>query len=422
MKPFIAPATRSKCSGCGGLQFVKKKNREFQNEIPSCLKCGERPELFRVAFSIPKIGGSGFKKIFKTTDQLGRKLDSASRADAFCEHVKDLIFKSGNDFDPRSIGTKDERDFFLIKNCTKSYLSFHKKRVSKIGDNQLTPAGFAKKERICRLYLIPIFGEFTVKELTYRTINAILTKSDLSDSVKCEVIKELGPFFKWACMEGLILSIPELPKKPKSKRFVADDFYSIKERNLVIGNIKKRKIKIMIMILANYARRKSEVMCLRWGDVNFKTKEITFSRHISDGKGIIETKELAGLKSSPDKVLRYDFFPGLYEMLMEMTPSLNPSELIFKNKDGDYIGKNVLYDNWKKSALELIEKGSLKKFVDIHRGTRSSSISALHQIGISDEVLVELYGGDIKTMKDFYAKKNKQILGDVLINSVHLIK
>lgn len=421
MKPFITSATRTKCRGCGGARFEKKRSREFDNEVPICVDCKSRPTLFRVGFVIPKIGGEGFKKIFKTTDEKGRKLDTPSRADAFCEYVKEKISLEGDDFDPRELGTREEREYFLVKNCAAAYLAFHEKRTHR-KESALTPGGYAKKERIVRVHIEELFGRFTIKELSYQVINRELAKSKVTDSIKSEILKELGPFFKWACMEGLIKNSPELPKKPKERKFIAADFYTLEERNLVINGIKKRNIKIAIMILANYTRRKSEVLCLRWGDVNFKKREITFSRHISDGKGKVPSKELKGLKSSPDKTLRYDFFPGLHEMLMELTPSLNPRDLVFKNKNGDYVGKNVLYESWKRSALELIEKDKLSKFVDLHRGTRNSTLSALYQNGMAESILVELYGGDMKTMKDHYTKKDKQNLGEGWKDSVHLIK
>lgn len=406
MKPFITSATRSYCVSCGGGSFEKKKHRDYANTIPICAECGDRPNLYRVGFLMPVIGSDKkFKKYFKTQDQKGRKLTTPSLADQFCEFVKEKLECNEDDFDPREIGTKNEREYFLIKNAGPIYLEFHKKRV---GKSKITPAGYVKKERVMRLYITPVFGECSIKDLNYQVINRRLTKADFTDSILTETLKELRVFFKWAATEGLIRSIPELPKQPKQKKFKADDFYSLHERNLVIENIKDNQLKVAITILANYTRRKSEVECLRWGDVDFKKKEVTFSRHISDGRGEFGRQELDGLKSSPDKSLTFDFFPGLHQMLLTLNPSLNKTELIFKGKQGDYLGKNVLYDNWKRSAQELIKKGKLKKFVDLHRGTRNSTLSALYQDGKALEMLVELYGGDIKTLKEHYAKKNKQ--------------
>lgn len=417
MRPFISPASKEpgKCSGCGGNRYEKKRTREFENEIPICVSCGGHPKLFRVIYSVPIIDDDGFKKVERIKDFKDRRLSSASRADAFCSELIYFIEKD-EAFDPRELGSEKEREAFLIKSCSDKYLSHHKASPT------LTPAGYAKKERIVRLYIKPIFGDLTPRDMKFKTIKKRIDQKYLTPSVRNELLKELSPFLKWASTEGMIVGVPELPKKTKGKTFKASDFYNLKERNLVIGNIKKRSSKIAIMILANYTRRKSEVICLRWGDVNFKKREITFSRHISDGKGKTPSKELDGLKSSPESSLKYDFFPGLYEMLMELTPSLNPKELIFKNKKGDYLGKNVLYESWKRSAMDLIERDELKRFVDLHRGTRNSTLSALYQNGMAESILVELYGGDLKTMKEHYAKKDKQNLGKDWNTSEHLIQ
>jgi integrase len=432
MKPYISPATRAKCVDCNGMKFKKKKSREYINEIPRCISCGSTPNLFRVSFNTPIIGTNSIQLIQKTTDDTDKRLDTASRADSFCEFIKDKFAKDGNNFDPRTIGNKSQRNSLLIKNCMYQYLEYQKDRVGNSFSDKLTPGGYAKKERVVRLYMIPIFGEYSFSELSYQVlskqllsykyVNRFSKRVNLSDSIKTEIIKELGPIFSWAEIEGFTKYTPEFPKKIKSKKFKAADFYTLEERNLVINNIDKKEIRIAITILANYTRRKSEVICLRWGDINFKKREITFSRHISDGKGAVDSEELGGLKSSPDSSLKYDFFPGLYEMLMGLTPSLNNKELVFKGKSGEILGKNALYQEWSKSAKKLIMQKKLSKFVDLHRGTRNSTLSALFQNGVADSILVELYGGDMKTMKDHYAKKYKQNLGANWKESEHLVR
>lgn len=428
MKPFIAPATRTRCSGCGSTSFVKKRNKEFDNEIPSCVSCGERPELFRVAFVIPNIGGKGFKKIYKTTNHKGQKLDSPSRADAFCEYVREKISLKGGDFDPRELGTREEQDYFLIKNNSASYL---KSFIDLIPVGKITPAGYAKKERVMRLYIVPLFGELSVKEVSYQVLNRAIVKPFIqndtgkikfTDSIKTETIKELSVFLKWCCTEGLIKTIPELPKKPKDRKFKPEELYNIEERDLVINNIKDVQARIAVSLLAVYTRRKSEVICLRWGDFNFKTDKITFSRHMSEGKGITETLELPGLKSSPDKSIKYNFFPGLKGMLFQLNPSLDPNELVFKGKKaGSYVHKNFFYEAWKESALELIKQKKLGKYCDLHRGTRSSTLTSLAEQGHSTSKLGQLYAGDEKTMNDFYIKQSIQNT-DGLLTSNGLVK
>ena len=417
MKPFITSGSRAKCYGCGGTRFEKKKFREYVNEMPYCPTCRDWPTGFRVVFLSPVIGEDGFKKQFKERDNRDRKLDTPAKADAFCELVKELITIKGDDFDPRELGTKEDQKALIIKYNTERYLKEHRERLDTA---KITPGGFAKKERVIRLYILPMFGEMSFRSLTYQVINRALLQSyvpklpeekkarKLTDSIRSETIKELKSFLRWAVIQGFLKSVPEIPRRPKENKFKAEDFYTIKERDMVINNVKNIKARIALSMLAVYTRRKCEILPLRWGKVNFKLEKFRIDCHVSDGKGVTETKILPGLKSSPDKILTFDFFPGLRQMLLELNPSLDPNEFVFKGKHGGMLPKNYLYDAWKESVLDLMNRKKLDKYCDMHRGTRSSTLSELRERGHSFDALGELYGGDDRTLKDFYVKRKSQ--------------
>lgn len=422
MKPFIQAATRAKCLECEHQKFLKKKKRGFENQMPVCEQCGDYPNLFRVTYSYPIVGGNSFQKTDKTIDQIGNRLDTPSRADAFCEFVKSKLSPNvDDDFDPRELGSKEEREFLLVKNCIKEYIKDQRERVDLSNEEHLTGGAYGKKEKVKRLYLVPLFGEYSVKQLNYQLISKVIKKSKHSDNTKRDIITELSVFLGWACEQSLIKAKPQLPKKPKIKTLKSDRIYSLSERNLVIRNIKNRKMQIAIMILANYTRRKSEITCLKWGSINFKNKKITFSSHTTDGPKGIGMREEKGLKSSPDSTLTFDFFPSLHEMLLELNPSLDPNELVFKNIRGKMWSKNVFYEHWMKSVKDLVKRKILTREVDLHRGTRNSTLTGGLESGMSFDVLVELYGGDIDTMKKHYLLKDKQNLGSDWQNSVHFV-
>lgn len=422
MTPLIYDAKRSICGSCGGNDFQKKKSPDFANEMPGC-KCGGRPNLFRVVFKVPIVGTDKFERQEKVIDQKGIRLDTASRADAFCEYLKEKLSLGGdNDFDPRTIGTKEQREYFIVKNNYDHYLAFHKKRLIK---NEITPGGYVKKDRVKRLSMIPLFGNVSVKDLGFQLLNKTIKQSDLTDSSIEELLKELSAYFEWCCMEGLITSKPTLPKPPKKKsssKISKKNVYTFKERNLVIRNItfsskhkeKKRKLQIGIMFLAAYANRKSEIICLRWSDIDFKKRKISFGRHMSLGKGVVPDKELKGLKSSPDTVLEYDFFPGCYELLIELGPKLNSDALVFSGRNGEMLPENAFYNAWSESAWDLIQKDLLDRHVSLHRGLRSSTLNAAQHAGFGKGELTELYGGDAKTMSEFYLEKKKEDISKLL--------
>lgn len=418
MKPFITSASKTKCRLCGGSAFKLQEVPGFENKIPVCKSCSGYPRLFRVVFNAPIIGTEEIKKQEKTKDHKGRRLDSPSKADAFCEYVKEKMKLDGDNFDPREIGSVKEQGAFKIANNSVLYIKDQKDRRDR---GEITPGGYRKKERVWRLYIRPIFGKYTVKQLDYQLVHRELSKSSLSDPQKIEVIAELNVFQSWLNREGLLRHKIELPPKPKLKKIDPKKLYTLEERDLVINNIKDPGIRTAVIILAVYTRRMGEVRALRWGDVDFKNGTITFCRHESDGGRKELSREIDGLKSSKDKILVYEFFPGLRELLIAQHPSLDKNEPIFKSVKGKKLPKNAIYNEWKKSALDLIERKKLKKYCDLHRGTRSSTLTALNKQGHFSPALAELYGGDERTLKDFYIRKTGQNT-EGLLTSDGLIK
>lgn len=403
MNPFITVGSRTSCKKCGGQNFIRLEDDEDNIKYPICSKCGGRPKRYRVAFSLPKPGTNGFKKYLKTKNEIGEPLDTLTKAKSFMCFLENKIKLEGINFDPREIGGEEERRQFIVKHFAKVFLEYQKDRISK---GELTPGGFNKLERGLRLYIVPLFGEKHLKQITTPLITSQLTRAKISPSVQAEVIKVLSSFLGHAERLALIDRRPTMPRAKREKTFKVDDFYTAKERDLVIDNIKNRKHQIAIIMLSQYVARQSEIRCLRWGDIDLRRGLICFQRHLSEGKTKAELRELKGLKSSPEKVLIYPFFPGLKEMLMELGLG-KKKDLVFKGRNG-YLGKNALWKSWTNSVDELIEKKKLNKRVDLHRGTRSSTLSDLLEKGFTYEELNELYGGDIRTMEKHYAKKKTQ--------------
>ena len=410
MSSFIAPATRTKCRECGEKSFVKEYDRRLKSHVPACESCGGDPVLYRVGFTLPKVGTNKSHQLFKTRNEVGEKLDSIQKALSFKDFIANKIKKEGKEFDPREFGTESERKIFLIKYLSGNYTNFLKRKEE---SGMITPGGYVKKIGVLKNQVAKIFGEYSVKDISYQLIERELYETTISESLKGETVKELKSLLKFASVRGLVKSIPELPKYKRSKTYKSKDFYTLEERDAVIANIKTYRHRIAITMLAKYTRRQCEIRCLRWGDIDLKNNEITFSRHVSDGKGAVKLKELDGLKSSPDKELRYDFFPGLKEMLYDLGPSFKKKDLVFSGRKS-YMAKNVLWNAWTNSVKDLMDRKILKKRVDLHRGTRNSTLSALYEAGNSQELLKELYGGNLETMMKHYAKKTKQHVGDLL--------
>lgn len=403
MNPFITVGSSTSCKKCGGKEFAREVDEEDGIKFPVCKSCRGRPKIYRVGFSLPVLGSDKFRKLLKTKNEVGETLNTLSKAKSFKKFLENKLKIEGVNFDPREIGGEEERRLFIVSYLASSYFNHCQKRYEK---NDLTPGGFRKIERVLRLHILPTFGNYRIKQITYQVVAQGLVEISTTPSIEVEICKVLRMLLVYAETKGLIPSVPKMPVTQKTKTFKADDFYTAKERDLVIAGIKNQKHKLAIQMLSNYVARVSEVRCLRWSDIDLKNGFVSFSRHLSEGGKGIKGKELDGLKSSPERVLTYPLYPGLREKLMQLGIK-SSDELVFNGRNG-FLGKNALWSSWTRSVDRLIEAGKLDKKVDLHRGTRSSTLSHLLQKGHTYEELNELYGGNIRTMEKYYAKKRVQ--------------
>lgn len=405
MKPFLMADGKAKCKSCGHDKFKKLVDVDDGENFYLCEKCEVgKPTKYRVIYYAPIKGTDKFKKRYMYTNLLDEPLDSLLKAKNLVHYIKEKIKREGRYFDVREL-VKSERQKLYVKGQIPIYMEEQKKRL-KFGD--LSPGGMRKIERIIRLYIEPIFGDYNITHLDTPLIKREITRARVKTSVAEEISKILSAFLGFAVDQGVITERPKVPRFKKAKTYKHNDFYSLEEQSLVIGNIKNKKHRVAITILAKYSARKSEVEPLTWGDIDFRRETIRFNKHVSVGEVI------PGLKSSPDKTLIYPFFMGLKELLMEVGISFDKSALIFGGKSGKLMGKNALWKSWTDSVNQLIHAGKLNKKVDLHRGTRSTTLSALYEKGFSAQELAELYGGDVNTMLKHYAKKEVQNVAHLL--------
>jgi len=418
MSCFVTAAYKASCTSCGGTSFETVYDRRLKSNVPICSNCDGDPSMYRVGYTIKVKGES--KKRFRTKNDLGERLDCPFKAIAYLNYVREKIAKEGDSFDVRSVGTKKERESLLVKNYSKEYIEM---READLEDNLISPSGMSNIEKNFRLYINPLFGEFELKDLTYKRVRQTLEKgrmnSDkrkrLSLSQKREIVGVLKPFLKHASREEVIKGVPELPSYSVPDAYSKEDFYTFEEIVLILENIERRDAQIALTLCALYSKRRGEIEALCWKDIDFEKEEITFARHQSDGKKYGK-KVLKGLKASPGKTVTYSFFPTVREMLIELIPSFNGEDKIFRNcgLKGKGFGKNYLYDQWRASVTKLMntqgrnKKPLIDKYCDVHRGCRNSVLTSAANSGASEEFLVNLYAGDRKTLEKHYLKRRKQ--------------
>ena len=90
-------------------------------------------------------------------------------------------------------------------------------------------------------------------------------------------------------------------ERPKKQKFVGS-FYDGEEINKLFEVVKKSKIELAVMLAAFYGLRRSEIVDLKWDEIDFKNKSITI-RHIVtevsvEGKVVIIEKDRTKNKES----------------------------------------------------------------------------------------------------------------------------
>lgn len=421
MSCFVTAATRAKCRDCGGTSFKKYYDRRLKENIPICSDCDGDPNKYRVAYTIKQNGKS--QKIYRASNLSGESLDDPVKAIAFLNFVKEKIKDDGDSFNIKTVGTSTQKKSLLIKNYMKNYLL---EREGDVENGTLTPGGYDDINLNCS-YIVEIFGEYEIGKITYSLVQKELAKAKmksvnkrtkrrdrLSQARKRAIVHAFKVVLKYASREGDINGVPELPVyKNITTSSKKQKFYNLKEVELILNNIKHPTAKVALFIIATYAKRRGEVECLTWGDVCFDSETISFNKHISRGK--LGHKVLPGLKSSPEKELVYSFHRDVKKALMQMaTISLDYNELIFKSPKGKMLAKNFLYNEWRESVEELMQKKKrngkpvLDRYFDVHRGLRSSVLTSLSENGVSEDKVGELYGGDRRTLRKHYIKTQKQ--------------
>jgi len=211
-------------------------------------------------------------------------------------------------------------------------------------------------------------------------------------------------------------------EKPKKQKFNAS-FYDDEQINKLLSALKDEPMYSAVLLTSFYGLRRSEILGLRWQDVDFKNKTITICNTVTEYKTVVEKKRTKNQSSLRTLPLVTEIENYLIQLQKEQTDSkayfgdeYADNDFVCKRSNGEAFRPNYLTERFGK----LLKRHGLPKirFHDL----RHSSASLLLSKGFSLKEIGEWLGhADIGTTANIYAHvqfKAKQGMADSIGNSL----
>jgi integrase len=171
----------------------------------------------------------------------------------------------------------------------------------------------------------------------------------------------LSSMFEAAIENGLILKNPakkikvESTATPMKKRA-----YTEEETIDIISFAKKHKYGVPIILMLKTGLRKSEMLALRWKDIDLKNNTLTVNQSVSEAPGVLEV----GKPKTPASMATLPIDDDLKAVLLSMPRNITKYDYVFHKKDGDIMRP----DNWVKCQYRKFMKDYKAYYMKEHDG------------------------------------------------------
>lgn len=218
-------------------------------------------------------------------------------------------------------------------------------------------------------------------------------------------------------------NVAQRAKRPKKKKFTAG-FYNTDELNELFAAIKGDKLEVVILLTVYYGLRRSEVLGMRWSNIDFINNRIPVKHKVvrtknKEGKLAISKEEGTKTDSSERTMpLHKDLAEYLKELRKTQIENEQKYKERYNQKDKDYVcvdkyGKIFNPDEVTHHFARIIRKHGLReiRFHDL----RHSCATLLLHIGYDLKFVQDWLGhANIQTTANIYShvnmsKKNEMI-------------
>ena len=281
-------------------------------------------------------------------------------------------------------------------------------------DDTLAPTSVMNRQANIKR-IVPIIGEVKVQELGKSHIQyllASLKENGLSENSRRQVRDVLRKALNDAVEEDLIEEAPsfKVKSKPQPKSAQKNPLADYEIELLLSEDDDKKPIWVTFI----YAGlRPSELIALRWANVNLKSESINVCEQVQRIKGecVVSEPKWGSIRKVPMRPQLLDALTKHYE---NQDPSLRRDDLVFPNTSGTYLNHSVIRE-WFHKRLKALSLSH--HTLDNLRETFATIMT--EQEGFPDSAVSQLMGHtSTTTTKENYTKHSYSYLHEKVTSMV----
>ena len=290
--------------------------------------------------------------------------------------------------------------------------------------NSIEPNTYECYKDVIRRYIEPYFEAKKTKlqKISPPEIQQLYNfymEQGLSSTTVLKIHANVRKALQYAVKMNIIPYNPaDRVEKPKKQKYQAS-FYNEEQINQLLDIMRDEPMYTIVLLTVFYGLRRSEVLGLKWQNVDFINDTMTICCTVVEYKTVIEndrTKTRASMRTLP-------LIPEIKQHLQELKQKQAENQALFGNTyiDNDYVCKRNKGETFRPNYVteryyKIIKNSDLPhtRFHDL----RHSAATLLLSLGFSLKEIQEWLGhSDISTTSNIYAHlqyKAKQTMADTL--------
>lgn len=245
---------------------------------------------------------------------------------------------------------------------------------------EISPSTYRSYKHIADRYMHNYFYDLPIYQVSFWNIEdyyGYLLYSGLSSTTVQHHHGLLKTVFHEAHRRGIISEDPmEFVKRPKREQPKVS-YYTLEEAQRLIEEVRGTKLELPVTLSLTYGFRRSEVLGLRWGDIDFQECRIfachTIVEGLEDGKRILIGRDIMKTAGSRRTLPLFEPITTMLKEEWEHKKELNPI-FVCSDRKGQMMKPDVLTHDFKK----FLEEHGLRhiRYQDLRHSCASLMLAA----------------------------------------------